>query len=101
MKNLSRTLKLISRLESVASFLEHTPDLLLHRQISHPFYTQRVQELMLLMEEYNVTAERLNKITSMIDQRYEEAYCCWRRDIRWITKCFLTDRVEGKLRIQD
>ena len=87
MANYTRVRKLILRLSHMTrQLVEYRYDLVVHREIDQFFYMQREEELRVLLEEVEKAADQLADIKSKIDSKYQQAYCRWCRDVRWISK---------------
>lgn len=76
--------KLIDRMEVLVKAIGDQRDLAVHHQVDQFFYMQKIEELRVLLDQFNELTTSLESVTSKIHARYDLCLAHWRRDARWI-----------------
>lgn len=81
---LEKCVKLIGRLQSLASRLAKNNDYTVHRRISQFFYMQKIEEMKILLEQLEEAGLKLEDVKRRIGENYIATYRAWRFDVRWL-----------------
>lgn len=60
----------------------HRHDPGIQRKVDRFYYVQKEAELKLLKEEMEEALKRMQHIRALMDNKYREVFCAWRRDVR-------------------
>jgi hypothetical protein len=94
---LSRLDRLLIRIKRLLDILarEHKTGLL-NKGVNRYYYIQKKEELILLKEAVldasksnPHSADRSTVLMEKLDREYNEVYCAWKKDARWINKVLL------------
>lgn len=75
--------KLIQCLQRFTSDLTANKAYHVHSHIDQFFYMQRVEELRLLLEQFEEAKSKLELSTSRMQEAYTSTYHQWKQDVRW------------------
>lgn len=76
----SLVVKLIHDMEAFSVCLMQRNNLIVHGQIDQFFYTQKIAELKILLNEYQLAKDRLAEITGWLDEKYRLGLSRWMDD---------------------
>lgn len=76
--------KLIERMQRLVTYLNDRNDLVTHQQVNQFFYMQKIEELKMLLKQFEETKQMLQSLTRRIDEHYLLCFEQWRKDVRWI-----------------
>lgn len=76
--------KLILRMQWLVENLGERKDLVVHQQLDQFFYMQKIEELQMLLSQFDDIKRRLESITSRIHAHYHLCLDHWRKDARWL-----------------
>jgi prefoldin subunit 5 len=74
--------KLIERMQRIVTHLNDRNDLVLHQQVNQFFYMQKIEELNVLLSQFDEINENLDALTSRIDEYYSLCFTQWCKDDR-------------------
>lgn len=89
--------KLIERMQSIVTHLKDRNDLVLHQQVNQFFYMQKIEELKMLLCQFDEINESLAALTSRIDEHYSMCFAQWCKDARWLNTHHLRERPKSIL----
>ncbi|RAW01566.1 hypothetical protein DQQ10_07865 [Pseudochryseolinea flava] len=78
--------RLIGKLKNVVTYLDQNRTLYVHQHIDQFFYMQRIQEIVTLVEQFDVVETRMNDIQRKLDTMCVHTITRLREDISWIRK---------------
>ena len=76
--------RLIERMQRIVTHLNSRYDLVLHHQINQFFYMQKIEELKMLLSQFEETRKSLDALTARMDAHYILCFVRWRKDARWL-----------------
>jgi hypothetical protein len=81
---LEKCVKLIGRLQDLASRLAKNNEYIVHRRISQFFYMQKIEEMKILLEQLEEAGLKMEDVKRRIGENYIATYRTWRFDVRWL-----------------
>lgn len=88
-----KCLKLVERLERLASDLADNNEYAIHSRINQFFYMQRAEEMKTVLERFQEGNEKSAAATRWIQAHYPSTYHQWRKDVRWLNR-YLRNRTK-------
>lgn len=79
-----KVIKLIQKIQLLATRLEKTREFKVHRHISQFYYMQKATELNVLREQLEETQQKISLLASRINEEYSNIFNRWSHDIRWL-----------------
>ncbi len=76
--------KLIQRFESLLSSLDKYQDHIIQQRLNKIHYQQRIEEMTLLLKQFEETKESLESLRCLIQESYTAGFHVWRKDICWL-----------------
>lgn len=89
--------KLIERMQRIVTHLNDRYDLVLHQQVNQFFYMQKIEELKVLLSQFDETSKSLEMVASRIDEHYSLCFAQWCKDARWLNTHHLRERPKSIL----
>lgn len=86
--------KLIERMQRLVTYLDNRNELAIHQHIDQSFYMQKVEELKILLHQFEETQKSLDAITTRIENHYKLCSSQWYKDQRWLHARRLRERVK-------
>lgn len=87
----------MGRLESLASRLSKNKEYIVHRRINQFFYMQKIEEMKILLGQFEEAAQRLEDVRRRIEENYIATYRTWSLDVRWLNNHKGTNQVNRQL----
>ena len=75
--------RLADRLKHLMSSLDFY-DLHIHQHIDEFYYLTKLEELKILVSQYEVEKKKLDATMQLVDLKYIEVFHQWRKDARWL-----------------
>ena len=82
--DLIKVRKLITKLDTLVSYLNKHDEFRIHQKVDQFYYMQRRAELLILIEQFEELQERLNRTNRWIDDKYSDTFDQWRTDLLWL-----------------
>lgn len=77
--------KFIKRLDGLIVKLDRKRETAIHHTINQSYYKQRREDLKVLLDQFEETERRLEKIAGVINEDYGSTFRQWRNDMRWLS----------------
>lgn len=72
------------RLDGLITRLDRKKEPMVHQKINLLYYKQKREELKLLLDRFEETEKRLDKVADLINEEYALSFNQWREDVRWL-----------------
>jgi hypothetical protein len=76
----------------IAALGAHQDGLQGQQHVDQFHYMQKLEELAQLENSISETLERLKFLQNRFDSEYEEVFCRWRKDVRWMNKLMIRSK---------
>lgn len=83
--------KLLRRLKIIAIILRNNPHLRLHGDVDQYTYIQRIEEMKIVLEQFDDLRDKFRRLSEILDERYHTSYCQWRRDVMQLSRMLAID----------
>lgn len=93
-----KLLKLIERMQHLANYLNDRNNLVIHQQVDQLFYMQKIEELKILLSQFEEISKRLETLRSRIDENYSLCFAQWCKDSRWLNSHNIRERSKSILK---
>lgn len=78
--------KLIDRMEDLVQILSERKDLHVHQRVDQFYYMQKVEELRMLLHQFESLSRNMENLMSRIHMTYGVCAPRWCRDVRWLNR---------------
>jgi len=85
----------------IAALGAHQDGLQGHQHVDQFYYMQKLEELALLEDSISETLKRLKFLQERFESEYEEVYCRWRKDVRWMNNWMIRSRGKAPADLAD
>lgn len=88
--------KLLRRLKIIVIILRNNPHLRLHGEVDQYTYIQRIEEMNIILDQFDDLREKFKRLSEILDDRYQMSYCQWRRDVMQLRRMLALDQQTRK-----
>ncbi len=76
--------KLIDHMEQLVGKLSNLKELAVHQRIDQFYYMQKIEELKMLLHQFDTLHRNIESLTSRMNGTYMICASQWRKDVRWL-----------------
>jgi division protein CdvB (Snf7/Vps24/ESCRT-III family) len=97
MTSCEKPIKLIDRMQRLVTYLNDRNNLILHQQVNQFFYMQKIEELKMLIQQFEEINKNLDAVTARIHEHYSLCFAQWSKDARWVNLQHFQERSKSIL----
>lgn len=74
----------MDRMQRLVTYLNERNSLILHQQVNQFFYMEKIEELKMLLSQFEEINKSLEGVALRIHEHYSLCFAQWSKDARWL-----------------